>query len=191
LRSHLRHARTTDASRRARQTGGCLAHWSHGQASSTWHTHTRTCSSRFFFVLGGRLAFDSERHNRLATQDDQTQCAPLLLLFALAATHGNAAEFFAIAQHNVHVLVKCHELAHHLPPVRNRYPHPVVYKLQDFGAFRHSLSHGCELFLSPPAAPMRIPCVCPCACRQQEGTGAHAHTTQTRPQHIMKYTHNA
>ena len=78
-------------------------------------------------------------HDALSSQDNEAQCALLLLLFALLPLGDNLAKLFAISQDQIHVFIKGHEFSNKLAAIVQCHPHAVIYELIQFARFGHTL----------------------------------------------------
>lgn len=94
-------------------------------------------------VVGGRRALDGHGDDLLAAEEDEAEGAALLAISGggpvrgVFLVRGEAAEFFAVAEDEVHVAVESHEFAHQLAAVLDRHSHSVVYELQHLRPLRH------------------------------------------------------
>lgn len=104
--------------------------------------------------LRRRRRFDRQRNDDFSAQDHEAECtaraykrhvsraarfhAPLLLELGLVFALGfDRAQLFAVAEHEVHVLIERKELTHKDAAILQRHPHAVVDKVDDLCPARH------------------------------------------------------
>jgi hypothetical protein len=110
----------------------------HSSSSSSSNTRPWGSGRSFCFgFFGRRGAFHREGDNGFTANQDQTK-GPLFLPLFLLGLAGNLSELFRIANDQVHVFIKRHELANNDTTVLDGNPHPVIDKLKHLAAFgRH------------------------------------------------------
>lgn len=108
---------TPDTTHRASKARLCLDERGGGDATASRTARTRTRLSRSRLapsrVLLKRGTLDSHRNNLFTSEEEEAKSSAVLTLFlGHARLGGQAPELLTVAQHQIHVTVEGHELAH-------------------------------------------------------------------------------